>query len=79
MGSKTRPQPVVTVRIVPGRPVSPAQKTAWRTLWQKLLDGVKHGKPTANGTTYTCDTQHKGCDRTARHHPNSKKRNSGAE
>jgi hypothetical protein len=75
MGIKIESQWFVTVRIVREQPVSPAQKTTWRTLWQKLLDEVKHGKSTANRTTYTCSTQHKRCNHTARHHLNSKKGN----
>lgn len=44
MTAKTqKQQPVVTLRIVRGMP-TPAQKTAWRRFWQKLIAEVKDQK-----------------------------------
>ena len=40
MGTKTKPQPVITVRIVPGKAM-PAQRQAWDRFWRKLIFGVK--------------------------------------
>jgi hypothetical protein len=52
-------------------PVSPAQKTAWRIFWQRLLSEVNDGG--------TCGKQYKRRNHAARHHANPGKRNYGAE
>lgn len=40
MTNKTKPQPIVTLKIESDS-VSPAQKAAWRRFWQKLIAEVK--------------------------------------
>jgi len=43
MANKTAIKPIVKLNIRPGQ-VTPAQKTAWRKFWQKLIAEVKAGE-----------------------------------
>lgn len=43
MANKTAIKPIVKLKIESGQ-VSPAQKTAWRKFWQKLITEVKAGE-----------------------------------